>query len=116
MFSFWKKQKDQIAQGDVMLVPIESLPMTAEAVEHQEGERIVLAYGDVTGHAHAVHGEARYFKDTKQEHLGYLRVLGGEVTLKHEEHGHHALKKGSLYRVVKQQEFPREAAPRIVAD
>ena len=113
---FRRKATGQIAQGDVLLVPIDALPVTAERETIHPSNLTVLAYGEVTGHAHRVHGETRHFRDTKQEHISYLQVIGKDVSLKHEEHGPHALTTGGLYQVVKQREFPREAPPRQVAD
>lgn len=40
-------------QGDVLLTPVSSLPAGCTEVPHDKG-RIVLAYGEVTGHAHAI--------------------------------------------------------------
>ncbi len=42
-----------IRQGDVLLVPVKSLPIGAKEIPLDKG-RIVLAYGEVTGHAHAI--------------------------------------------------------------
>jgi hypothetical protein len=50
----------QLRQGDVYLRRIDKLPDGAKEVP-LEGGRIVLAYGEVTGHAHAIadHTEAQ---------------------------------------------------------
>ena len=45
----------QIRQGDVLLVPIDAIPAGAVAVPREAG-RVVLAHGEVTGHAHAFTG------------------------------------------------------------
>lgn len=48
----------QIRQGDVQLQPVATLP--AGCVEIQpDGNRIVLAYGEVTGHCHAIYDHKR---------------------------------------------------------
>ena len=47
------KKSTTIRQGDVLLVPVASLPAGCVEVPNDKG-RIVLAYGEVTGHAHAI--------------------------------------------------------------
>ena len=42
-----------IRQGDVLLVPVKSLPADCVDVPLENG-RIVLMHGEVTGHAHAI--------------------------------------------------------------
>lgn len=42
-----------LRQGDVLLTPVKSLPQGCTEVPLDKG-RIVLAYGEVTGHAHAI--------------------------------------------------------------
>jgi hypothetical protein len=93
----------QYRQGDVLLVAVDSLPPNA-AVESHDG-RLVLAYGEVTGHAHAVNAA-----------VAQLYTAGGaqflqvseRTELVHEEHASITLEPG-LYRVVRQREYsPRE--------
>ena len=43
----------QYRQGDVLLIPTDAIPEKAKRVTRDAG-RIVLAYGEVTGHAHAI--------------------------------------------------------------
>lgn len=44
----------QIRQGDVLLQAIDKLPAGCSEIK-PDGNRIVLAYGEVTGHAHAIY-------------------------------------------------------------
>jgi hypothetical protein len=44
-----------VRQGDVPCVAVASIPVSAKAVQRDNG-RVILAYGEVTGHAHALHG------------------------------------------------------------
>lgn len=44
---------NHIRQGDVLLTPVQSLPAGCVEVPNDRN-RIVLAYGEVTGHAHAI--------------------------------------------------------------
>ena len=97
-------------QGDVMLLKIETLP--PEAVSDQSEEhRIVLAYGEVTGHAHAVStAHAAIYKHNEERYL----VTEPGAQLVHEEHNTIVLEPG-VYRVIRQREYsPREV--RFVAD
>ena len=48
------KDEVKFRQGDVGLIPVASLPDGAKKVPRDKG-RIVLAYGEVTGHAHAIY-------------------------------------------------------------
>ena len=42
-----------VRQGDVLLVPADEIPDGAKPIARDHG-RVVLAYGEVTGHAHAI--------------------------------------------------------------
>lgn len=46
---------DHYRQGDVFLSPVAAVPATSTKTKRDNG-RVVLAYGEVTGHAHAIHG------------------------------------------------------------
>jgi len=104
-------------QGDVMLMQVSALPRGAKNVT--PNDRIVLALGEVTGHAHAVYepltlekpeGKARIW-DAGAER--FLQVL--EATqLKHEEHSPIDLPPGT-YKVVQQREYTPER-DRLVQD
>jgi hypothetical protein len=103
-------KREMYRQGDVLLVAADCLPEGAEEIE--PGERIVLAYGEVTGHAHAVAtlnalmyavGETRY-----------LQVSEEGAELVHEEHATIALQPG-VYRIVHQREYIPDSS-RLVAD
>lgn len=87
-------------QGDVLLAGVATLPERAEDA-NVEG-RIVLAYGEVTGHAHAIAcHQARLFLDGDSRYL----VVGEDgADLVHEEHSTIHLKHG-VYRIVQQREY-----------
>ncbi len=101
-------------QGDVLIART-SAHKHGEQVP-RDGGRVVLAYGEMTGHAHAItdDGAELYERDAA---LGerFLRVLAeGGVQLLHEEHATLTLPKGDY--IVRGQ---REYAPygeRRVAD
>lgn len=96
-------------QGDVGLVRVQHVPADVTPVPRDAG-RIVLAYGEVTGHAHAIVDEAAELvvTDTNER---FLRIMNGSgVELRHEEHATITLPPGN-YRVVQQREY---LAPEIV--
>ncbi len=97
-------------QGDVLLVKVDKMPPDAVPVE-PDGDRVVLAYGEVTGHAHALSAAIT----TLYEHAdGRFLVVEKPSALVHEEHAAIDLAPG-VYRVIRQREYaPREV--RFVAD
>lgn len=104
---------EQFRQGDVFLEKIDiKLPKSIELIEKDNG-RTILAYGEVTGHAHAIKSDSvKYYKDKKTTKL-YL-VVDNIAKLQHEEHDEIVLKPG-IYEVVRQREYTPEAI-RYVAD
>ena len=97
-------------QGDVLVMRVDAVPAEAEQVPWDG--RIVLAYGEVTGHAHAISTAQAKMYSTQGER--YLAVPA-EAKLVHEEHATITLPAG-FYRVIQQREYVPEAAPRDVAD
>ena len=111
--------KQQFRQGDVLIERVESLPAT-ELTEIKVPGRVVLAYGEVTGHAHAIYPEAGVMPaklwDAGAER--FLQVME-RTAIKHEEHGAIPLEPG-IYRISKfgagtQREYSPEEI-RSVAD
>lgn len=113
------KLEKNYRQGDVLVVRVDSIPTQAEPEKLAEN-RIVLAYGEVTGHAHAIApSEATSFvvkepvriQDWQCER--FLRVLEGDVArLKHEEHATIDLPAGD-YAVIQQREYSPEEIRRV---
>lgn len=103
-----------VAQGDVVVMRVDSIPADAVPGKRDAG-RIVLAYGEVTGHAHAIADqdvEVFVKGDTM-----YLRVPEGtKAKLAHEEHGTFVLP-GGTYLAGRQFEYDPVAEGEIrVAD
>lgn len=106
--------RETIRQGDVLLIPVRAIPAKATPVQRDNG-RVILAYGEVTGHAHAV-------ADTLQDPACELLATGDSTYLRvdrisqlvHEEHSALALEPGA-YRVIRQREYSPEEI-RNVAD
>lgn len=101
-------------QGDVLIIPVKSIPKSVEAVD-REGGRVVLAHGEVTGHAHAIKDKrATLFRDPKLAAI-FMQVSGdAPVDLEHDEHSTIAIPPGN-YQIVRQVEYSPEAI-RNVAD
>lgn len=77
------KKIQVIRQGDVILIPIKNLPKNLELIPEEKGN-IILAYGEVTGHSHAIaSGTAALFRSEGKEFLNVKK----ESILKHQEHG-----------------------------
>lgn len=90
-------------QGDVLIIPVKSIPESAAEMQRDNG-RVILAYGEVTGHAHAIkHTSAVMLADNDNR---YLRLVE-EVPLIHEEHNTINLPAGN-YRIVIQREWSLE--------
>ena len=88
-----------LRQGDVLLVEVPSIPKAARQ-EHRAG-RIVLAEGEATGHAHAIHDpDARTFWHGDERFL----LTRSRAQLVHEEHAPIDIPPGS-WRIVQQREY-----------
>lgn len=99
-------------QGDVLLVAVDSAPSDARSVRRQGG-RLVLAEGEVTGHAHAVLDESAELVTVEEATELYLLVHGTEpVELVHEEHGTVAVPPGA-YEVRRQREYAPDEIRRV---
>lgn len=86
----------QGAQGDVLYTPVLSLPADATPVQ-RDGGRIVLAYGETTGHAHAILDRDVTLYQTEDARR-FLEIRRAAATLVHEEHAPHTLQPG-LYEI-----------------
>ena len=114
-----------IRQGDVFLVPFDEkvewlVPVSKKINKDKpipaDNGRVVLAYGEVTGHAHALHSNMiRHYRDTEGSGLTVTQLVVDKPTmLRHEEHPALPVNKGK-YHVVRQREYSPEAI-RNVAD
>lgn len=103
--------KNHWRQGDVLIRRVDSIPADAKKMD-REGGRVILAHGEVTGHAHAIaESGADLFETVDGKH--YLR-LDGPQEVRHEEHTAIQLEAGT-YEVVRQREYSPEEI-RNVAD
>lgn len=99
-----------IRQGDVLLFPVAKLPKGAVEVTPDKGD-VILAFGEVTGHAHRIQAPSARVFDFGAER--YIQILE-KTALTHEEHTAIMLDKG-IYRQAFQHEEKR-AEIRRVAD
>jgi len=101
-------------QGDVLIIAVNAIPEGLEKVPTDNG-RTILAYGEVTGHAHAVIGDVEFLRaDMDEMSDRFLRVLDEHAEVVHDEHATLTLPAGD-YIVRLQREYTPEAL-RNVAD
>ena len=105
-------KKDLIfRQGDVLLRAVAAIPKGAKDITPQG--RIVLAHGEVTGHAHAIADAPAEVKprlwDAGAER--FLQVVA-PASLQHEEHAPIELPPGN-YQVIGQVEYAPEEIRRV---
>ena len=100
-------------QGDVLIIPTRHrLARSAKLVARDGRGRIVLAYGEVTGHAHALDDALSELFEEQGGRL-YLRVAAdAPAALRHEEHAALTLPPG-LYEIRHQREYSPEAVRRV---
>jgi hypothetical protein len=93
-------------QGDVLLIPVDpaELPDHSMPVDRDEHGRLILVYGEETGHAHVITTpNAELLTDADEVDRRFL-ILAAEAPLVHEEHLAISLPVGT-YRVVRQREY-----------
>lgn len=103
-------------QGDVLFRQIAKLP----AGEQKKRENATVAYGEVTGHSHALAAEDREVAEVLEIGEGIfvhvsaegVRIEGG-ATFVHEEHGPITLPKGN-YEVTIQREYSPEEIRNVI--
>lgn len=103
----------QVRQGDVFLERVEKIPAGLKERKRDKG-RVILAYGEVTGHAHAIEEDASAAIFDGVEDDFYLRI-GSPTGLVHEEHARIDLPEG-LYRGRIQREWSDDNEPVQVRD
>jgi len=102
-------------QGDVLITRIASLPASLNKVPRDSG-RVILAYGEVTGHSHALADKhCELFTPTVPgASVTYLEITEAIAALTHDEHATIQLEPG-VYEITRQREYSPEAI-RNVAD
>ncbi len=108
----------QYRQGDILVQAVSSIPAQSVPAP-RDGGQVVLAYGEATGHRHAIADRAAtlFVLEQAQEIAArrWLQISGTEaVALAHAEHATIMLPPG-LYEVRIQREYQPDAI-RLVAD
>ena len=109
------KQLKQFYHGDVAIIPLGTkavLPADAKPLAREAG-RVVLAHGELTGHAHAIADEGAVLFQSGAVRI--LQVADAGATVRHEEHDPIALDPG-LFEIRRQEEWTDNDEPRQVQD
>lgn len=82
-----KTQKVGGRQGDVLIIPVKSIPTTAKAIEPEDG-RLIVARGEATGHHHSFPWQrgATLFRDDGGGSGGLYFSTNKPMMLQHQEH------------------------------
>lgn len=110
-------KKFQARQGDVFIQQTDqSIPKQCKRVQKDAG-RTVLAYGEVTGHAHAFGGKKQplLFRAGDDALTAYIRIDGVPCSLQHDEHAPIEHPTGT-YEVIQQRQWTLSRQIRRVAD
>lgn len=114
-----KNRPQQYRQGDVLIERIAKTDI--KKPEPRENGRVILAHGEVTGHAHAIAErsvkKSPFRKELAQNaeiSVSQIEIEEAMAQLRHEEHSTIPLERGS-YQVTRQREYS-PAAIRNVAD
>lgn len=96
-------------QGDVMLIKLDALPGgLVKKEKDKERKRVTLAFGEKTGHAHAIYEpekvEAYGHPENGPEELPQYLEVKEATMLKHDEHHAMPLEPGA-YEVIIQEEW-----------
>lgn len=99
-------------QGDVLLVPVNEIPKTANKIAHRH-QRLILAQGEATGHHHSIacSPNVELLQIPSQNDL-FLLVKEGDALLEHQEHATVTVPAG-VYRVVIQREYDPSGELRV---
>jgi hypothetical protein len=113
------KLRVPVRQGDVLIIPIPrgEVPKGLVAVPRDSRGRVILAEGEVTGHAHAILDDAAtLFRRSDLDEMAdrFLAVECEVAEVVHEEHATITLPGGDY--IVRQKREYQPEAPRYVAD
>jgi len=107
-----KRDSGIYRQGDVLIRRVASIPASAKPTPRDNG-RVILAYGEVTGHAHQIADpDAVGAELTVAEAATFLR-LTKKAQLVHEEHATLDLPAGT-YQVIRQREYTYGESRRVL--
>ena len=104
------KKVYSVRQGDVLLIDAKYRGDNLEAIEVKaEKNKVVLAEGEVTGHAHVcvIDREQPQVKVFEAQAERYLQIVE-TIALTHEEHTTILLRKGRLQQAFQVEDFGEE--------
>lgn len=105
-----KKNNKQFRQGDVLLERMDDEQIRGKKLPKENG-RVILAHGEVTGHAHEIESPQLATMYEVDEALRMLEVTE-DTALVHQEHSRIELPKGR-YLVRRQSEYSPEEIRRV---
>ena len=105
-----------VAQGDILIVPIDIIPATAKAATPENGE-FIIAHSE-TGHHHVTdRKKAEVYEAADDAFIAYIRTLddGAELVHKRDFHTHEtiALAPNKTYRIHRQRQATPEGWQRV---
>ena len=101
----------QYRQGDILFIKLNENP-SGELIPRDQHNRIVVAEGEVTGHAHAIHEEnVTFYRDDILN--GAWIVVDDTADVVHEEHDTIPLDSGT-WAVVYQRQYVRGQVRRVL--
>lgn len=102
-------------QGDVLIKRVAEIPEGLKKVPLDRG-RVILAYGEVTGHAHVVVGDVEFLTADLEDMEGRFLRVEQEAQVVHDEHDTVILPPGE-YEIIRQREYTSaDMEPVRVAD
>ena len=97
-----------VRQGDVLIRGVSTVPASAKRIARKE-----LAFGEVTGHSHAIADlDAAHLLEHGDE-LYMVVTADGGVEIRHEEHAPHVIPPGN-YQIVQQEETTFWGKQRVI--
>lgn len=108
------KQIKQFRQGDVFIEQVKKQDEAKLTPISPDNKRVILAYGEVTGHAHAIDfNDAVLFEVPGSTPPRRMLKVVKDTVLKHEEHGPIQLPIG-WFEVKLQREYTPEAVRNVL--
>lgn len=112
-----------LRQGDVLLIPVAAIPDGLQDTRSDAKGRIILAYGEVSGHAHALDAKAVrgfHLRSSLADEPDYILVGPDGAQLNHETDDggpadHQPIKLAAgAYKVARQREYSEEETRRAM--
>jgi hypothetical protein len=105
-------QQIHYRQGDVLIERVGSFPSNLKQIDREHG-RLILAHGEVTGHAHAITApNADLYSAVDTGDVTFLEIKEAVVELEHDEHATIELPPGK-YAVRRQREYQPDDIRRV---